>query len=93
MYLLLPLLLCCFLLASAVDSLATDCEFDVGKFSFDLCPLLQQPKEVKITLDEDTPPTHTTKTYRLSIGGGSLSIDKTLPLDLQVRYNVDCAQD
>ncbi|KAK1221324.1 hypothetical protein PQX77_015871 [Marasmius sp. AFHP31] len=87
------LVLCFWIGVKAVDagsvSLSTSsspgipCSFDIGDLRYDICPLVQsETRYLKLSMDEDTPPTRTRKTYDIGIGG-ALRRDGTLPADLQ----------
>ncbi|KAF5383261.1 hypothetical protein D9615_004829 [Tricholomella constricta] len=73
---------------AAVDSGGSDnglpkCTFAIKQLEFDLCPLFQAHSAAfDITIDEETPPTHTKHVYAVSFGG-PLKRDGTLPAELQ----------
>ena len=73
------------LLLSNVVAQEFPCSFKLDSHDFDLCPLVaSQTNPIEITVKEETPPTRTISTYRISVNG-ALKRDGTLPNDLQVR--------
>lgn len=59
------------------------CNFSLDGLEFDLCPLFSGTSNTSVSLEEDTPPTHTTHRYALGLGA-PLKRDVTLPSELQV---------